>query len=470
MMTQAVLRAYPDVQTRKASNSLLLCWYADDFTGAAAVLEVLAFAGIQSILFLDTPTKEQLNRFTQMQAIGVASTARAQSPEWMDNNLPAVFSSLQALKPQLLHYKMCTTLDSSPTIGSIGRAIEIGHELIKPKAVPILVAAPQMRRYQVFGHLFAALDNDVFRIDRHPVMTQHPVTPITESDVAKHISAQSSRLHTTNWSIEDIANNKPYKPAPTSDRIMVYTIDCANDHHELAAGKLLWEQRHQQPFVVGSQGVEFALVRHWVDTGALQKQDSPGSAGRSNGMVTVSGSVSPTTAEQIKWSRANGFQTIRFDACSACTNEATLENEIARVVNEGVKAIDNNIDPLIFTAEGPDDAAVKQLTDAVKASDLSISEVNQRIGTALGVVMRRLLTQCHIKRAVISGGDTSGHVVEKLGIIALSALAPTIPGASLSRAHADGPMDGLELALKGGQMGSADYFGWIRDGGGARQT
>jgi hypothetical protein len=28
--------------------------------------------------------------------------------------------------------------------------------------------------------------------------------------------------------------------------------------------------------------------------------------------------------------------------------------------------------------------------------------------------------------------------------------------------------DGLELALKGGQMGSADYFGWIRAGGGLR--
>jgi uncharacterized protein YgbK (DUF1537 family) len=69
---------------------------------------------------------------------------------------------------------------------------------------------------------------------------------------------------------------------------------------------------------------------------------------------------------------------------------------------------------------------------------------------------------------VISGGDTSGYATQQLGIFALSALAPTIPGASLFKAHADGPMDGLELALKGGQMGSPDYFGWIRDGGGLR--
>ena len=73
-----------------------------------------------------------------------------------------------------------------------------------------------------------------------------------------------------------------------------------------------------------------------------------------------------------------------------------------------------------------------------------------------------------IRRAVISGGDTSGHAMRQLGLTALTALAPTIPGAALCRAHGDGPHDGLEIALKGGQMGSTDYFGWIRDGGGPR--
>ena len=69
---------------------------------------------------------------------------------------------------------------------------------------------------------------------------------------------------------------------------------------------------------------------------------------------------------------------------------------------------------------------------------------------------------------MISGGDTSGHAMRLLGLTALTALAPTIPGAALCRAYGDGPHDGLEIALKGGQMGSTDYFGWIRDGGGPR--
>lgn len=454
-------------------EKLLLAWYGDDFTGAAAVLEVLSFAGIRSMLFLDVPTIEQLERYPDLQAIGIASTARAQSPEWMDKHLPQVFESLQALGPELIHYKICTTLDSSPTSGSIGRVIEIAANLLKPEVVPILVAAPQMRRYQIFGHLFAAQGSNVFRIDRHPVMAQHPVTPMTESDVARHISAQSEHLDISLWSLEDIAANRAPlmasgEAAKREDVITAFTIDCSDTRSEQLAGRRLWENRAGSPFVVGSQGVEFALVRHWVETGALRETIAPGTAGRCEAMVSVSGSVSPTTAEQIAWSRANGFTTIRFDVLQVCTGDSEIESEILRVVSECLRALEANTDPLVFTAEGPDDPAVVQLNETVARTDLSMSNINKRIGIALGQVLQRTLELGAIKRAVVSGGDTSGYVTGQLGIYALTALAPTIPGASLSKVHADGPMDGIELALKGGQMGSPDYFGWIRDGGGVR--
>lgn len=97
-----------------------------------------------------------------------------------------------------------------------------------------------------------------------------------------------------------------------------------------------------------------------------------------------------------------------------------------------------------------------------------MSALNDRIGAALGRVLGVLIAQGGLDRAVVSGGDTSGHVCRVLGIDALSALAPTIPGAAICRAHATGAMDGLTIALKGGQMGSRDYFGWVLDGGGAR--
>jgi len=128
-------------------------------------------------------------------------------------------------------------------------------------------------------------------------------------------------------------------------------------------------------------------------------------------------------------------------------------------------ALDAGQVPLIYTAKGPDDPAVAALRAAAGAE---LTVVNDRIGAALGRVLRALIEHGQLGRAVASGGDTSGHVCTALGIDALTALAPTIPGAAICRAHGPGAMDGLHLALKGGQMGSRDYFGWVRDGGGAR--
>lgn len=61
---------------------------------------------------------------------------------------------------------------------------------------------------------------------------------------------------------------------------------------------------------------------------------------------------------------------------------------------------------------------------------------NERVGEALGRLLRDLLAALGPTRAVVSGGDTSGHATCQLGIYALSALAPTIPGAAIFRAHA----------------------------------
>ena len=462
---------HPESTEDGLQEGVLVAWYGDDFTGAAAVTEVLSFAGLPSMLFLDVPTQTQLDRYPGLRGIGVASTARAQTPAWMNAELPNVFDRLAKLNPALVHYKVCSTLDSSPEIGSIGRAIEFAADRFSPSVVPVHVAAPQLRRYQCFGHLFAGQADAVFRLDRHPVMAHHPVTPMAESDVALHIGKQSERLDMSLMSLEALAvgvDDLAQWHAAPKGRIAAVTLDCIDAVSEAAAGRLIWQGRTTNPFVVGSQGVEYALVRHWRESGYLANHPPPGSIGRARAMVTVSGSVSPTTADQIAWSRQNGFACISFDAARACTGDDRLEREISRVVDEALSAIASGRDPLVHTAEGSDDPAVARFRQAVATSNRDLSAANRIVGQALGRVLHRVLERSGATRAVVSGGDTSGYATRQLGIFALSALAPTIPGAAIFRAHAAGHMDGLELALKGGQMGSPDYFGWVRSGGGIR--
>ncbi len=460
--------ASPAPQTGTRSGPRI-AWYGDDFTGAAATMEVLTFAGLPSMLFLEPPTEEQLALYPGLQGIGVASTARAQSTTWLDAELPGILARLKALNPGILHYKVCSTLDSSPQTGSIGRAMEIAAGQFSPGLVPILIAAPQLRRYQCFGHLFAAAGDRVHRLDRHPDMSRHPVTPMDESDVARHIARQSTRLAIDCISLEDLANGTfPTPPTASKGTIHAVTLDCIDSASEVAAGAYIWSNRAANPFVVGSQGVEYALVRHWQETGELAPCPPPTGIGPADGMVVVSGSVSPTTAAQIAWSKANGFCTVAFDATQVCGDAAALEAEIGRTTEAALAALSQGRDPLIHTAEGPDDPAIDRFRAAVSAANGDMTAANQSVGEALGLCLRQILDRSTARRAVVSGGDTSGHATRQLGIFALTALAPTIPGAAIFRAHATGPMDGLELALKGGQMGSEDYFGWVRNGGGAR--
>ena len=157
-------------------------------------MEVLSFSGLESVLFLDVPTPAQLAAFPGARAIGIAGIARSQTPAWMDVHLPPIFAALAAMQTPIVHYKVCSTLDSSSAIGSIGHAVDLGRSVFPSTWIPALIAAPPIGRYQAFGQLFAAAGGRVHRLDRHPVMRNHPVTPMHESDVARHLGQRYGRI------------------------------------------------------------------------------------------------------------------------------------------------------------------------------------------------------------------------------------------------------------------------------------
>lgn len=443
-------------------------WYGDDFTGSAAVMEVLAFAGVPSVLFTSVPSPALSTRFAGCRGVGIASTARSQGPDTMREHMPEPLRFLDRLSAPILHYKICSTFDSSPQVGSIGAAIEIGLGVRAARAVPLLTAAPQMRRYQAFGHLFAGDFDGVHRLDRHPVMSRHPVTPMTESDLLRHLSAQTA-LPSALIDLEALRSDPQQRlETALADGARILSLDSMDAGSETAAGRLIWENRARLGLVAGSQGIEYALVRHWVSTGMIGAPSPAGSAGPVDRIAAISGSVSPMTATQLEWAGAHGFALLPFDASAVCGPDGALAREENRAVAAAIAAAEGGQSPLVHSAAGPDDPAVAVFREALAASDLSSEEANRRIGEALGRILDRVLRETGLRRAVISGGDTSGHAFRQLGLEALVALAPTIPGAALCTAYGDGPHDGLQIALKGGQMGSEDFFGWIRAGGGAR--
>src|SRR5436190_11948044 len=155
---------------------LRLAFIGDDFTGSTDAMESLARAGLRTVLFSASPTREQLSRHQGLHAFGVATRARSMPPTEMQRTLQPIFAALRELRPAIVHYKVCSTFDSSPAIGSIGCAIDVGAEVFGSACVPVVVGAPSLGRYCVFGNLFAraGTESEPHRLDRHPSMNRHP--------------------------------------------------------------------------------------------------------------------------------------------------------------------------------------------------------------------------------------------------------------------------------------------------------
>ena len=89
----------------------------DDFTGASDTLATFARAGWRTRLFLRPPQPSECGGFD---AIGIATALRALTPEAAQTVIEDIWPAIAALDPEILHFKICSTFDSSPQIGSIG--------------------------------------------------------------------------------------------------------------------------------------------------------------------------------------------------------------------------------------------------------------------------------------------------------------------------------------------------------------
>ena len=446
-------------------EGLLLAYYGDDFTGSTDVMEAFTAAGVPTVLFLSPPGAEDLQRFKNMRCVGLAGQSRSQSPAWMQQHLPAAFESLAALKAPILQYKVCSTFDSSPNAGSIGRAIDLGVQHAPENWSPMIVGAPRLQRYQVFGNLFAAAGGDVYRIDRHPTMSRHPVTPMDEGDLRLHLGKQTTRrialIDIAQWAA---GTGQARLDSLRGEDCPVVMLDVVDSATQVEAGRLVWMNRGQGIFSASSSGLQYALTAYWRSIGLLPAQPSLPATTKVDCIAAVSGSCSPMSGTQLKWARKNGFHTAKLNI-ARCLDAQQCAGEVEQQVSDAVAQLAQGISPVVYSAEGPDDPAVTGFDATAQAASLTREAAAQRIGRTLAEIMRQILDRSPVKRIVVAGGDSSGAVASHLGITALTVASALAPGVPLCRAWSHHPKrDGLEIALKGGQLGAESFYGWVRDG------
>jgi 3-oxoisoapionate kinase len=312
----------------------------------------------------------------------------------------------------------------------------------------------------------------VHRIDRHPIMSKHPVTPMDEADLAVHLARQAP-LRVGKLTLAELARGHEAVHAQWSaladhDAVL---IDSATPEHLTEVGRLLdtLRRHEQQLFVVGSSGVEYALTQWWRETGLpaadARRFDACGPAGP---VLVVSASASALTAMQIDAALGAGFAELPLSA-----RDLVDADRAAGVIAETAAAASRHLargkSVILHTARGSTDPRITEMVGSLEQTGLTRAEAKHQggrwLGRRLGELTRAVLAKQPLRRIVLSGGDTSSQVTQVLAPDALSVVARLAPGAPLCRLHAAGSaLDGLEVALKGGQMGDANFFLKARDG------
>ena len=426
------------------NNKILLAFYGDDFTGSTDALEFICRAGAKAVLFIDTPTPQQLQTYPGLNAYGVAGKTRSLSPGEMEAILLPAFKRMKETGAKHIHYKVCSTFDSSPTIGSIGKAIDCGATVFNNKIIPVLGGMPALGRFCVFGNLFAKMgigsEGKIYRLDRHPSMSKHPVTPADEADLRLHLGKQTNKK----IGLIDIVELKKPATEINSDAELVL-IDALNEAHLLKAGEWMEMQNTGDgiQFSVGGSSVEMALGKYWNEIHVLEPLKEWPVIAKATSLLVVSGSCSPVTAEQIAYAKRNGFEEIIIDPSTTWDNE---------IIAEAIKKVNELL------------AQQKKLivhTGQKQTNNLP----SEKLGTALGTIVKAAAERSLVKRIVIAGGDTSSYTARAMDIEAVEMIAPVVIGAPLCKAISTNKnIHGLEVNFKGGQVGAENYFEILLNG------
>jgi uncharacterized protein YgbK (DUF1537 family) len=448
------------------NDKLLLAYYGDDFTGSTDALEFLTLAGVKTVLFLRKPEQKDLDRFPGIQAIGLAGKSRSMSPSEMETELYSAFENLKSFAPNHFHYKVCSTFDSAPHVGNIGKAIEIGSEVFNQKTVLVSPSAPHLGRFCVFGNLFARMgtigNGEIYRIDRHPSMSKHPVTPALEGDLTLHLAKQTEKsINLVNLTTIEKGTSAVLE-AVESNNAEILFFDGFNLEHLKTIGSVFNQLATDKTlFSVGSSGIEMALGLNWKNEKIIGNEAIFESAGEISPILVLSGSCSPVTSGQIEYALENGFLEIALEskAVDVQRQEAIIKNAVARIVdnfNQGKSTI-------LHTSTGSSDPRIAETEAYFKAKGVSENDIQKQCstlyGSVLGRITKEVLKAVPLKRILFAGGDTSSYAASELDIVALKMIAPIAPGAPLCKAVSDNEwVNGIEMNFKGGQVGTADYF------------
>ena len=416
---------------------------ADDLTGAADVLAQSHRYGLEAVLVIgDTPLP------TDADVVGIAGPSRSLAGTAFDNLVRRDLASIAPLNLEVLLYKVCSTFDSSTTVGSIGRGIELLQEQFPLHGpIPVVPAQPGFGRYTAFSNHYATYAGKTYRLDRHPVMSRHPSTPMAEADLRRVLAEQLGGAQEPDAIHLPAYEDGTFKDAWAERRrepgAQAFVVDAVDEHHMDAVAEALTREEHGHgpSIVVGSGGIMAALARSISD----HTPRTPGPQQPSGPVLAISASASSTTAEQINDALTHGWEDVPVPADLLQRHDPTAEAVLDERVSAALRAGRNVV---IHTTRGATDPRY----GASKPADAGY------VGALIGGIAARMAGAGLTRDIAVCGGDTSSHALIAMGVRELRVSDQFVTAGPILQADDASAVAGCRLVLKGGQVGPVNIL------------
>ncbi len=405
---------------------MLLGCIGDDFTGSSDLGNTLARQGMRVTQYCGIPAAPAA---PEVEAGVVALKSRTIAPADAVAQSLAALDWLRAQGCRQFLFKYCSTFDSTPE-GNIGPVAEALATALGASRVIVCPAFPAAGRTLFQGHLFVG-----DRLLSESGMRDHPLTPMTDPDIRRWLARQT-RLGVGHVPLATVFEGAPAIRAAldaedAAGRLLV-VVDAVRDADLFAIGAAA----DGLPLVTGGSGVALGLPANFRGQGLLAGTAADWTATPGPAAI-LSGSCSLATRGQVERHRAT-HPALAIDVDAVIAGTTTADDVAGWLLARGDDL------PLAYSSADPDRVRAAQARHGREASAAAIEGF-------FAETARRLVAG-GVRRLITAGGETSGAVVEGLGLTALE-IGPEIdPGVPALRAGK------LVLALKSGNFGRPTFF------------
>jgi uncharacterized protein YgbK (DUF1537 family) len=413
---------------------MLLGVIADDMTGATDVALMLNRSGMRTVQTIGAPRAGQA--LPEADAVVVALKSRTTPvAEAVADSLAACEALLAAGARQIL-FKYCSTFDSTAA-GNIGPVADALAQRLGAQVAIVCPAFPANGRSIYQGYLF------VGAVPLHESsMKDHPLTPMRDSSLMRLMGAQTK----ASVGLVDYATVLAGANAVRArfDKLTgegaVYVVTDALTNADLM---VLGEAVADHVLLTGGSGIAMGLPQNFRKAGLLPARETAVSLKAPEGRAgIISGSCSTATRAQIATAIEAGYPSLKVDPMELVSGRQDAGGLAAWALEQSPEK------PfLLYSSDDPKEVAAIQETLGREKAGETVESAFARTAA--------LLANGGVSRLLVAGGETSGAVVQGLGIGMLE-IGPEIdPGVPWTRV-AEGPE--MVIALKSGNFGAPDFF------------